>query len=285
MAAPSARYHPGMRPVITFTSDFGPAAPAVCRGVMFRVCPDANVIDISHQVPRYAIREGADTLLFALPHMPIGIHVAVVDPGVGTERRAIALLTGRGDVLIGPDNGLLPRAGDALGGILEARSLENRALMLPVISSSFHGRDIFAPMAAHLASGVPFGSVGPVVAVESLLRLPEIRPTIRDGVFESAIVHVLVFGNVTLAGVPADLEAAIGPLEPGRPLVVTFPAHGAAAAVEERTVWERTFGRVALGASLLMADSEGNLELADNQGDAAGRLGLAVGRPVRIRPG
>jgi S-adenosylmethionine hydrolase len=274
-----------MRPLITFTTDFGPAAPAVCRGVMFGICPDAKVIDISHQVPRYAIREGAGTLRFALPYMPVGIHVAVVDPGVGTERLAVALRTARGDILIGPDNGLLIPAAEALGGIAEARSLENRELMLPVVSASFHGRDIFAPMAAHLAGGVPFGTVGPTVPVERLVRLPEVRPTIREGRFESVIVHVLIFGNVTLAGVPADLEAAIGPLTPGRPLVVEFPAHGDLPAVEERTVWERTFGRVPVGASLLMADSEGNLELADNQGDVARRLGLAVDRPVRVRPG
>ena len=98
------------------------------------------------------------------------------------------------------------------------------------------------------------------------------------------MVHVLIYGNVTFAGVPADLEAAIGPLTAGRPLALEFPAFGGAPAVEERTVWERTFGRVPVGASLLMADSEGNLELADNQGDAAGRLGLTLDRPVRIRP-
>jgi len=250
---------------------------------MFRFCPDANIIDITHQVHRYSIREGAGTLLFALPYMPVGIHVAVVDPGVGTERLGVALRTARGDVLIGPDNGLLLPAGEALGGIVEARALENRDLMLPVVSSSFHGRDIFAPMAGHLASGVPFERIGRTVSVDGLVRLPDIRPTIRDGLFESVIIGVLIFGNVTLAGVPADLEAAIGPLIPGRTLVVEFPAFGGAPAVEERTVWEQTFGRVPIGASLLMADSEGNLELADNQGDVARRLGLAVDRPVRVR--
>ena len=131
---------------------------------------------------------------------------------------------------------------------------------------------------------LPFERVGPSVPVDVLVRLPEIRPTIGDGQFESVIVQVLIFGNVTLAGVPADLEAAIGPLTPGRPLLVEFPAHGVAAAVLERTIWERTFGRVPVGSSLLMADSEGNLELADNQGDVAARLGLSVDRPVRIRP-
>ena len=273
-----------MRPVITFTSDFGPSAPAVCRAVMFRFCPDANIIDISHQVPRYSIGEGAGTLVFALPYMPVGVHVAVVDPGVGTDRLALGLRTARGDILIGPDNGLLVAAGDALGGIVEARSLENRELMLDDISNSFHGRDIFAPMAGHLAAGVPFETVGPTVAIARLVRLPEVRPTVGDGVLESVIVHVLIFGNVTFAGVPADLEAAIGPLTSGRPLVVEFPAHGESPAVEERTAWARTFGDVANGASLLYADSEGHLALADNQGDAARRLALTLDRPVRIRP-
>jgi len=251
---------------------------------MFRFCPDANIIDISHQVPRYSIREGAGTLVFALPYMPIGVHVAVVDPGVGTDRLALGLRTGRGDLLIGPDNGLLIDAADALGGIAEARSLENEELMLDQVSHSFHGRDIFAPMAGHLAAGVPFESIGPVVPVDRLVRLPAVELHVRDGALESTIVHVLIYGNVTFAGVPADLETAIGPLTPGRSLVLEFPAHRGQPAVEERTVWARTFGDVPLGESILYSDSEGHLSLADNQGDAAARLGLTLDRPVRIRP-
>ena len=250
---------------------------------MFRICPDANIIDINHQVPRYSIREGAASLVFALPHMPVGTHVAVVDPEVGTDRLPLALRTARGDVLIGPDNGLLIEAAEALGGIDEARALENRELMLPTISASFHGRDVFAPVAGHLAAGVEFAAVGPTVEIDQLVRLPVIRPTIEDGVLRSTIVHVLIYGNVTIAGTPADLEAAIGPLVPGRQLVLELPEHDGAPAVTERTVWERTFARVPLGSSLLMADSEGQLQLADNQGDAAARLGMVLDRPVRIR--
>jgi len=251
---------------------------------MLRICPDANIIDITHQVPRYSIRDGAGSLVFALPHMPVGIHVAVVDPGVGTERLPIALQVARGDVLIGPDNGLLIAAAEALGGITEARALTNPDLMLPVVTSSFHGRDIFAPMAGHLAAGTPFHAVGPTVPIGDLVRLPEIRPTVVDGALISTVVHVLIYGNITFAGTPSDLESAIGPLELGRPLVLEFPEHRGAAAVTERTVWERTFGRVPLGSSLLMSDSEGHLSLADNQGDAARRLGIALDRPVRIQP-
>jgi S-adenosylmethionine hydrolase len=249
---------------------------------MYGIAPDALVIDVNHQIPRYSIRDGAGTLVFALPHMPVGVHVAVVDPGVGTERRGIGLKVARGDILIGPDNGLLMPAADALGGVVEARTLENRALMLPVVTSSFHGRDIFSPMAAHLAMGTPFAEVGPAFDPATLVRLPEIRPVIRDGALETQIVHVLIYGNVTFAGTPADLAAAIGPLKLGRPVRLEFPSHGGAAAAVETTVWERTFGRVPLGASLLMEDSEGHLSLADNQGNAAERLALALDRPVRI---
>jgi S-adenosylmethionine hydrolase len=270
------------RPVITFATDFGPAAPAVCRGVMYRIAPDANIVDISHQIPRYSIRDGAGTLVFALPHMPVGVHVAVVDPGVGTERLGIAIRVARGDILVGPDNGLLIPAAEALGGIVAAHALENRAYMLPKITSSFHGRDIFAPMAAHLAMGAPIESVGPAVDPASLVRLEFPRAVVGDGVLESVITHVLIFGNATFAGSPADLEAAIGPLHLGRRITLEFPATADAPAVTETTVWERTFGRVPVGASLLMEDSEGQLSLADNQGNAARRLGLAVDRPVRI---
>ncbi|HEX7223007.1 MAG TPA: SAM-dependent chlorinase/fluorinase [Candidatus Limnocylindrales bacterium] len=270
------------RPVITFLTDFGPSAPAVCRGVMFGIAPDANIIDVSHQVPRYSIRDGAGTLVFALPHMPVGVHVAVVDPGVGTDRLPVAIRTGRGDVLIGPDNGLLPPAADLLGGITEAREIANRELMLPVVTSSFHGRDIFAPVAAHLAMGTPYDSVGPALDPAALVRLPVPKPQVRDGRLETVITHVLIFGNTTFAGTPTDLEAAIGELRPGRRLVVDFPEHIGRPAIREETTWAETFGSVPLGDSLLMSDSEGHLSLADNQGDAAGRLGLVVDRPATI---
>jgi hypothetical protein len=280
------------RPVITFLSDFGPAAPAVCRGVMFRIAPDANIIDINHQVPRFSIRDGAASLVFALPHMPIGVHVAVVDPGVGTARRPIALKTARGDVLIGPDNGLLVEAAERLGGIVQARAIENRDLWLPVVSSSFHGRDIFAPTAAHLAMGTAFESVGPGVAVDSLIRLVRAEPRVLDGRLESQIVQVMIYGNVTFAGTALDLTTAIGPLVAGRPVRLTFApigsgddesgGEGAGAELVEDTVWGDTFGSVPIGSSVLMADSEGHLSLSDNQGHAAQRLGLTVDRPVTI---
>ena len=270
------------RPVITFLSDFGPAAPAVCRGVMFSIAPDANIIDVNHQVPRFSIRDGAGSLVFALPHMPVGVHIAVVDPGVGTARLPIAIRVGRGDILVGPDNGLLVAAAERLDGIRDVRVLENRDLMLPVVSSTFHGRDLFAPIAAHLAMGVPFETVGRSLPIADLVRLPEARPTIAEGRLETQIVNVMIYGNVTFAGRPADLEAAIGELTPGRPLVVELPAADGRPMVREETSWGQTFGSVPVGSSVLMADADGNLSLADNQGDAARRLGLTVARSATI---
>ncbi|MEA2547334.1 MAG: hypothetical protein QOI09_2607 [Chloroflexota bacterium] len=270
------------RPVITFLSDFGPAAPAVCRGVMFGIAPDANIIDVNHQVPRFSIRDGAASLVFALPHMPVGVHVAVVDPGVGTERLPIAIRVGRGDILVGPDNGLLVAAAERLDGIRDVRVLENRDLMLPVVSSTFHGRDLFAPIAAHLAMGVPFDSVGRSLPVVDLVRLPEARPTVADGRLETQIVNVMIYGNVTFAGRPADLEAAIGELTSGRSLLVELPPADGRSHVREETTWGQTFGSVPVGSSVLMADADGNLSLADNQGDAARRLGLTVDRSAII---
>jgi S-adenosylmethionine hydrolase len=154
--------------------------------------------------------------------------------------------------------------------------------MLPTISTSFHGRDIFSPTAAHLATSTPYEDVGEQVPIDSLARLAMPEPTVRDGALETSVVGVMIFGNVTLAGVPADLERAIGKLEPGRPLEIEFGAFEGHPAIRERTTWAETFGRVPVGASLLMEDSEGQLEFADNQGDAYTRLGLGIDRTVRI---
>jgi len=273
------------RPVITLLTDFGPAAPAVCRGVMFGIAPDANIIDINNFVPRYSIRDGAHSLVFALPYMPIGIHVAVVDPGVGTARLPVAIKVERGDVLIGPDNGLLVAAAEKLGGIREVRAIENRDLMLTSISSSFHGRDIFSPVAAHLAMGTPYESVGPTVPAADLVRLvePEAVVNVAERRLETVIASVQIYGNVVFAGFPADLEAAIGPLTEGRRISIESPATADHPAVIETTQWGVTFGSVPVGYSVLMADSEGQLWLADNQGTAALRLGLVVDRPAIIR--
>ena len=271
-------------PFLTFLTDFGDTAPATCRGVIWSILPGARINDLTHGTRPFGIREAAFLLWSSLPYQPVGVHLAVVDPGVGTSRRGIAIEVARGDRLVGPDNGLLLPAAERLGGVGAAHVLDNRALWRASVSHTFHGRDIFAPVAAHLAAGTPIAETGPAIDPGDLVALAFPQPAVRDGALETSVLFVDSFGNVRLGGRPADLEAAIGPLTLGRELVLEFPAFGEAAATVERTIWERTFGRVPVGASLLMSDSEGHLSLADNQGDAAKRLGLTLDRPVIIGP-
>jgi len=271
------------RPLITFLSDFGPdGAAAICRGVMLGIVPDAQIVDISHSVRKYGIRDGAYLLWTALPWMPVGTHLAVVDPGVGTSRRAIGLRSGRGDHLVGPDNGLLVAAAEALGGIVEVRVLENPSYLLPGMSHTFHGRDVFAPAAAYLAAGRPFAAVGPAIDRGELVELEPLSAVVTTRALETAIVYVDSFGNLRLAGGRAELSTAVGTLEQGSRLAVTFGGPGSKA-LRETATWSTSFGQVAAGAALLYEDSSGRLAFADNQGDAARRLGVAPGVRVRVQ--
>jgi S-adenosylmethionine hydrolase len=247
---------------------------------MLGIAPDARIVDIAHGVRKYAIRDGAVLLASALPYFPVGVAVGVVDPGVGTARRPVAIRTGRGDFLVGPDNGLFLPASERLGRVAEARVLENRDYWLPTATSStFHGRDIFSPVAAHLAMGADFATVGPVIAAADLVPLPMPKVQVHDGWLETGIVYIDSFGNARLAGVPDDLAASVGPLEGGRRLVVEID--GVVGPVD--LTWQQTFGRVPIGMPLLYRDSSGTISMSDNQGSIATRLGLQVDQPIRIR--
>jgi S-adenosylmethionine hydrolase len=274
------------RPFISFLTDFGlDGAAAVCRGVMLSICRDAQIVDVSHTLRKYAIADGAYLLSWSLPYMPVGVHVAVVDPGVGTARRPIALKVARGDVLVGPDNGLLSGGpAEGLGGIVEARVLENRDYWLPgTVSSTFHGRDIFSPVAAHLAAGdATFDSLGSRIEIASLVRLDPPRPTISDGLLQSPVTYVDSFGNLRLAGGAVELAEALGELKGGEPLRFELEADDGDRSHVEATQYVQTFGEVAAGQSLVYVDSSGNIAVADNQGNIAARLGVRAGRTVRI---
>ncbi len=264
-------------PVIGFLTDFGfDGAAATCRGVMLSICRSAQVIDISHSIAKYAISDGAFVLAAALPYLPIGQHVAVVDPGVGTARRGIAILAGRGDVLIGPDNGLLVPAAEALGGAREARMLENRAFWLPETSSTFHGRDIFAPVAAHLAAGhAAFEEVGPAMDLAGIVRLTEPQPDVGESRIATEVVYVDSFGNLRLAGGRSDLRNAFG-------TETSFVAVRIDQADALRVRVAETFGLVGPGETLLYIDSSGHLALAEREGSLALRTGAATGARVVI---
>ena len=272
-------------PFISLLTDFGARDPsaAILHGVILAIAPDARIVDISHEVRKFAIRDGALLLWCALPYLPVGSHVAVVDPGVGTERRPIALRVARGDVLIGPDNGLLLAGADRLGGASEARVLEAEAYRLPTVSTSFHGRDIFAPAAAHLAAGVEFDALGPTIPVADLVPSPISDPLVEPGCLRSRIVYVDTFGNIKLAGLRPDLEAAIGTVRPGDRLELAFAADGDDRAAVNVVTWRGTFGEAEHGEVLLYEDSYGRICLAENQGSAAADLGLVEDRQVAIR--
>jgi S-adenosylmethionine hydrolase len=267
-------------PLISFLSDFGSGStPAVCRGVMWAITPDARLLDLTHDVRQFAIRDGAFLLSRAVGYLPVGVHLAVVDPGVGTARRPVVVRAGRGDLLVGPDNGLLLPAARELGGPTLAWEITNRDLWLAQVSSTFHGRDLFSPVAAHLAGGLDPASVGPGLDVASLvdLRLPEAAA--RDGGLDTAVLFMDRYGNARLAGQPADLAAIAGPLTPGRPFRVTVRQR------QHSVPWHATFGEVAPGAALLYEDANyAGLGIAVNQASAAERFGLALDTPVRLEP-
>jgi hypothetical protein len=273
------------RPLISLLTDFGARDPsaAILHGVILSITPEARIIDISHEVRKFAIRDGALLLWCALPYLPVGIHVAVVDPGVGTARRAIGLRTGRGDVLLGPDNGLLPAAAARLGGIVAAHALEAPEYRLPAVSTSFHGRDIFAPAAAHLAAGVNLDRMGPAIDPSALVASPIAEPVIEPGALRSAAVYIDTFGNVKLAGLRPDLEAAVGPLHSGDALEIVLEAHLGEQRRVEVIAWRTTFGEASAGETLLYEDSYGRICLAQNQDDAARSLGLVEDRPLTVR--
>ncbi|GIG64951.1 hypothetical protein Pen01_12460 [Phytomonospora endophytica] len=256
-------------PVVSLTTDYGLADGfvAACHGAILDTAPAARIVDVTHLVPPGDVRRGAHVLAQTLPHLPEGsIHVAVVDPGVGTVRHPLALATPRG-VLIGPDNGLLVWAAAELGGVTQAVALTNDRYHRHPVSRTFHGRDVFAPAAAHVATGVPLTSLGDPLDVHRLCELPE--PVLRVGEdgFEAEVTSVDRFGNVQLAAGPETLDALGEALDvDGRPALRAD-----------------VFASAEPGGLIVLVDSAECAALAINGGSAAEALGLAAGDLVQVR--
>ncbi|TFE24030.1 hypothetical protein E0F15_22440 [Frankia sp. B2] len=276
---------------ISFTTDYGLADGfvAACHGVILQTVPDARIIDVTHLVPPGDVRRGAAVLAQTVGSLPRGVHLAVVDPGVGTSRRALALRAVGGH-LVGPDNGLLISAAERLGGIEAAVTLEVR----PATPATFHGRDVFAPVAAALARGTPLQEVGEPVEPATLVRpraaLARLRP---DGTVETEVVLVDTFGNIQLAASGALLGAA-GLRPPGRAVLRPLrrdrltgaeQAAGPLAAAGPMTELAVgvTFGSVGPGEAVLYVDSAGMAALAVRDGDAAHALTLMPGDRLTLR--
>jgi S-adenosylmethionine hydrolase len=266
-------------PVVAFLSDYGlqDEFVGVCHAVIAGVCPEARVIDLTHGVPRHDIRAGALVLADAVPYLPVGVHLAVVDPDVGAQRRAVALGAADGRQLVGPDNGLLIPAAERAGGVVQAVDIARSPFRLEAVSATFHGRDIFAPVAARLAAGEPLAAVGDPLDPAHLVALELPQPFHQDGVLVAHVLHVDRFGNLQLDAGHEDLEGS--GLRLGHPVGVS-----SAAGEEGRLQYVRTFADVAAGELLLYEDAQRRLALAVSHGDAATRLGLKVDDELRIRP-
>jgi S-adenosyl-L-methionine hydrolase (adenosine-forming) len=260
---------------VTFLSDYGLADDfvGVCHAVITRIAPQTRVIDLTHGIARHDIRSGALTLARALPYTPPGVHLAVVDPEVGAERRAVAIRCAQEDrLLVGPDNGLLMAAAAAFGGAVEALDIARSPHRLEPVAATFHGRDVFAPVAAHLAAGAPLASAGDPLGIEELVTLALPEAVLGDGRIEAHAVAVDSFGNVQL-DVSHEQVSGSG-LKLGRALT----ANG------EHAQYARTFADVEAGGLLLYEDAYRTLALAVNRGSAAERLGLALDAPVVLEP-
>jgi S-adenosylmethionine hydrolase len=234
------------------------------------------VIDITHGIPPQHVLQGALVLANTLPYMPSGVHVAVVDPGVGGERKALALRGGDGRLYVGPDNGLLLVAAESLGGIEEVVEIANEDYMLTPVSRTFHGRDVFSPAGAHLAAGVELRELGPALDPATLARLELPLAQIGTARIRASALYIDRFGNIQLNLTSKDLEK-VG-IVPGTKVEVEvrFERYFAVAA--------RTFAEVRTGDIVLYEDSYRNIALAINQGNAARMFSLRVGQEVRLSP-
>jgi S-adenosyl-L-methionine hydrolase (adenosine-forming) len=264
--------------VISFLSDFGLADDFVgtCHGVIKQIAPDAEIIDITHGIPPQAVLQGALVLANTVPYMPHGIHLAVVDPGVGTGRRSVALRDVTGRIYVGPDNGLLVPAAERQGGIEAARELTSSDYRLLTVSATFHGRDIFAPAAAHLVRGVALDELGPPIDPETLVRLDIPRADIGRQRIRATVLYVDRFGNVQLNLTRDHLEA-VG-FAPGVKVELVFPLE------RYYAIAARTFADARPGDLILFEDSYGNIAVALNRGDAASMVSAAPGDEVLIGP-
>jgi S-adenosylmethionine hydrolase len=261
---------------ITFLTDFGLQDDFVgtCHGVMKRIAPDVDIIDITHGIAPQAVLQGALTLANTLPFMPAGVHLAVVDPGVGGARRALALRDGEGRIHIGPDNGLLIPAAEKLGGIAEAHELTNPEYALESVSRTFHGRDLFAPAAAHLALGVPLAELGPPIDPDALARLDLPQPEVGTSRINCTVLSIDRFGNVQLNLDRSHLDQA--GIVPGTRIELQIGTE------RYYAVAARTFADARRGDLILYEDSYRNLSIAISGGNAAEMLGIREGQGLRI---
>jgi S-adenosylmethionine hydrolase len=260
---------------IMFLTDFGLQDDFVgtCHGVIARIAPEARVIDVTHGIAPQSILQGALVLRSTMKYMPVGVHLAVVDPGVGGRRRPIAVRTADGRSFVGPDNGLLMLAADEVG-VEAAHELADERYRLSHVSRTFHARDVFAPAAAHLAAGISIEQLGPAIDPSELARVHVPDPQVGQAQISATVVGVDRFGNVA-TNMRSDHVEDLGVQHGDR--------------VEVRLTFERyyatladTFADAAPGELILYEDSYGLITLAISNGNAARLTGVGPGDELRI---
>jgi len=264
--------------IVTLLTDYGRDDDfvGVCHGVIHRIAPEVQIVDITHGIRKYAVRQGALVLRNTLPYMPIGVHVGVVDPQVGTERRGVALRCGDDRLLVGPDNGLLSLAWQACGGIELAVDVTRSPHRLEPVSATFHGRDVFAPVAARLASGAEIAGAGEPIDPETLATVELPRPRVEDG---ALVAHALIIDRFGNAGLNVGHEELAGT---GLTLGGTVEVE--VAGERYLATYAQTFADVRPGELIVYEDAYRSLAVAINRGDAASTLALAPDAEVRLRP-
>lgn len=263
---------------ITFLSDFGHADDFVgtCHGVIKTIAPEVEIIDITHGVPRHDIIQGAVILANTLPYMPDSIILAVVDPGVGGARKPVAIRTGEGRYLVGPDNGLLSLAAASLGGPAEAVELACSTYTLPEVCKTFEGRDLFSPVAAHLCKGVSLNDLGAPVPVADLKKIELPAPERVEAGVSASVVYIDRFGNVQLHLTREGL-AGVG-AKVGDKLEVRHDDES------WKVPFVQSFSDVDPEELLVCEDSYKSISFAINQGDAARTFQISVGDRMHIQP-
>jgi S-adenosyl-L-methionine hydrolase (adenosine-forming) len=261
---------------ITFLSDFGLRDDFVgtCRGVIAGIAPATTIIDITHGIERQAVLQGAVVLANTIPYMPEGVHLAVVDPGVGSDRLALALRDASGRLYVGPDNGLLVPAAEKQGGVAAAWQVSDPQYMLEPVSRTFHGRDVFAPAAAHLSVGLDPAELGPAVDPAALVRLELPEPEIANARIGATVLYVDRYGNVQLNLSRADVERA--GIVPGRRVELDLGADRYYATAA------RAFADARPGDIILYEDSYENIALAITDGNAAEMFAIRPGQRLTI---
>ena len=265
------------KPLISLTTDFGVQSQGIgcMHGVALHISPNANVIDLMHGLPDFDVCAASRTMETVI-FLPVGYHVCVVDPGVGTSRKAIIIKTARGDYLIGPDNGVLISAMRMLGGCEKVVEITNPKYMRQPVSPIFHGRDVFVPAAAHLSVGVKMEKFGSVLDPEKLVKAPYEEALVKSDRIEAEVILVNKFGTLVLNiqrpiwdrfGIK-DHNRVVIDFENGKSLEIPFV---------------QTFGDVKEGDPLIMPDDYGRTEVAINMGSFSHRFGVRSGMKCTVR--